>query len=198
MKALLDKYFQQLLRRLRLALGRALVDQVDDSAGLQVLQLKVLAGDIAACVKRYQNYGHTSHPRKNAQAIVIALGANRSELVAIAVDDADARKPDLEEGEHALYSDEGDYIWFKRNRIIELLTTEALFKASSKFTFETPLVDCTDTVNAATAYKVGGTKVVGAQGAVVPDAAGGSTIDAQCRAEVALLKSRIRAHGLIA
>jgi hypothetical protein len=47
-------------------------------------------------------------------------------------------------------------------------------------------------------YKVSGTKVVGAQGAVVPDAAGGATIDAEARTAINDLLARLRDHGLIA
>lgn len=54
------------------------------------------------------------------------------------------------------------------------------------------------TVNATTQYNVGGTKVVGAQGAAVADAAGGATIDAEARTAINTLLARLRAHGLIA
>lgn len=54
------------------------------------------------------------------------------------------------------------------------------------------------TVDASTSYKIGGTKVVGAQGAVVADAAGGVTIDAEARTAINTLLARLRTHGLIA
>lgn len=55
------------------------------------------------------------------------------------------------------------------------------------------------TVNAGVGgYKVSGTKVVGAQGASVPDAAGGATIDAEARTAINDLLARLRTHGLIA
>lgn len=45
---------------------------------------------------------------------------------------------------------------------------------------------------------VGGTKVVGARGAAIADAAGGSTIDSQARTAVAQILAALRTHGLIA
>lgn len=50
-------------------------------------------------------------------------------------------------------------------------------------------------------YEVGGTQVVGAQGAAVPDAAGGAVIDVEARAALNALLAELRAatgHGLIA
>ncbi len=48
------------------------------------------------------------------------------------------------------------------------------------------------------AYKANGTQVIGNQGAAVADAAGGATIDTECRAALNALLARLRTHGLIA
>lgn len=53
-------------------------------------------------------------------------------------------------------------------------------------------------VNVTTNYKVAGTQVVQAQGAAVPDATGGATIDTEARTAINALLARLRAHGLIA
>ena len=45
---------------------------------------------------------------------------------------------------------------------------------------------------------VAGNKVVGARGAAIADAAGGSTIDTQARAAIAQILGALRTHGLIA
>lgn len=49
-----------------------------------------------------------------------------------------------------------------------------------------------------TSLFVGATKVIGAQGAAVADASGGTVIDIEARAALNALLSRIRTHGLIA
>ena len=54
------------------------------------------------------------------------------------------------------------------------------------------------TTPTASEYRVSGTKVVGAQGAAVADAAGGATIDVEARTAINLLLARERTHGLIA
>jgi hypothetical protein len=53
-------------------------------------------------------------------------------------------------------------------------------------------------IYAVTAYYVGVTKVLGAQGAAVADASGGSVIDAEARTAINTLLARCRSHGLIA
>lgn len=55
----------------------------------------------------------------------------------------------------------------------------------------------TDANMAAAAFWVAGVQVVGARGAVVADAAGGTTIDVEARAAINALLARVRAHGLI-
>lgn len=52
-------------------------------------------------------------------------------------------------------------------------------------------------VDVSSRYEVSGTKVVGAQGAAVPDASGGVTIDTEARAAINALLARLRTHGLI-
>lgn len=54
------------------------------------------------------------------------------------------------------------------------------------------------TVDVGTSFAVVGTKVIGAQGAAVADAAGGATVDAEARTAINALLARCRAHGLIA
>jgi hypothetical protein len=49
----------------------------------------------------------------------------------------------------------------------------------------------------ATEILVGGTKVVGNQGAAVGDPAGGSVIDTQSRIAIAQILTVLRGHGLI-
>ena len=62
------------------------------------------------------------------------------------------------------------------------------------------LFDVNGVVNAATEYRVAGTKVVGAQGAALTDPTGGVVIDAESRTAIADINARMRAstgHGLV-
>jgi len=58
----------------------------------------------------FQHYGFTSRPREGAEIIIIREG---NHIIGIASDDRRYRLA-IEDGEVALYTDEGDYIHLKR------------------------------------------------------------------------------------
>lgn len=133
MKALLDRYTAPIVRRLRGMVTQAIVSLVDDGTGLQQLQLRLLNGETTTG-NRLQHYGFTSVPFEGAQAIALAVGGNRSHLVAVAVDDGRHRKTGLQPGEVAIYTDEGDEIVIGRGGLITV-------KGATKVRFETPLAE---------------------------------------------------------
>lgn len=114
----LRRWLDPIRRKLRLIVNRAIVSAVLDGQGFQVLQLKGLPGEVLDGVERFQNYGFTSVPLTGSEAIVVFVGGSRSHGVAIAVDDRRYRKKNLQPGESAQYSDEGDSIHLKRGKII--------------------------------------------------------------------------------
>ncbi len=66
----------------------------------------------------FQHYGFTSRPLNGAEGILIKEGNN---VILIASDDRRYRLQ-IEDGEVALYSDEGDKIHLKRNKEIHITT----------------------------------------------------------------------------
>jgi len=92
-----------------------------------------------------QHYGYTSRPKAGAEVVFIRQG---NSIIAIASDDRRYRIS-LENGEVALYTDEGDKIHLKRDRIIEILggekiiasTKVAEINASVSATITSPTVD---------------------------------------------------------
>ncbi len=130
----LDKLIAPLKTRLANMMARAVVSLVDDSKKMQILQLGVLADETRDDVERVQNYGFTSVPLSGAEAVVIFVGGRRDHGLAIAVDDRRYRIKNLESGEVAIYTDEGDSIVLKRGGNIEV-------NASTKVTITSPLVE---------------------------------------------------------
>ena len=85
------------------------------------------AGETISDREYFQHYGYSSRPRAGAEIIIIREGGH---FIAIASDDRRYRIS-LEDGEVALYTDEGDKIHLKRNRIIEIVGGEKV-KVSTK------------------------------------------------------------------
>lgn len=98
----------------------------------------------------FQHYGYTSRPLAGAEIIIIREGGH---FVAVGSDDRRYRIA-LENGEVALYTDEGDKIHLKRNRVIEIVGGEKIIAttkmaevtAATSTTVTSPLV----TVHAST------------------------------------------------
>lgn len=115
---------------------RAIVKVVDDSQKFQALQVDLGNDEVRGDVEHVQPYGFTSVPLKGAEAVTVAVGGRRDHLVAIMVGDRRYRLRNLESGEVAVYTDEGDQMVFKRGGTIEVT-------ASTKVKLITPLVEAT-------------------------------------------------------
>jgi phage baseplate assembly protein V len=104
--------------RLRNMIARGIVLAVKDTPAMQELKVSLLAGETREGVKRFQQYGFTSHPLDGAEQLTLDLGGDRDQLVVISVDDRRYRLKTLSQGEVALYTDEGDSIELKRGGIV--------------------------------------------------------------------------------
>lgn len=125
-----------LRRKIGLTVSRAVISLVRDAAKLQGVQVALLDDEARAECERFQEYGFTSVPFADAEAIAVAVGGARSHMVVIACDDRRYRKTGLKDGEVALYTDEGDYLLLKRGRIVEV-------KAGTKVRVDAPEVEMT-------------------------------------------------------
>ncbi len=118
----LRRILRPLGQKLRLLISRAIITAIRDDEGIQLIQVKCLSGEVLDGIERFQNYGVTSVPLPGAEAIVVFVGGARSHGVAIAVDDRRHRKKGMTPGESALHTDEGDYVYLKRGRILEIFS----------------------------------------------------------------------------
>lgn len=138
----LARAMRPLTQRLQLMVGRAVVQLVNDGLKLQGLQVALLADEVRDEVEHFQPYGFTSHPHPGAEAVVVCVAGSRDHALAIVVDDRRYRLKPLQQGEVALYTDEGDRIVLKRGGTVEVV-------ASTKVRLTTPLVECTGNVTVA-------------------------------------------------
>ena len=120
------KMLSPLSRRLRLMASRAVLSLISDATGMQIVQVKLLNGEVRDGIERVQNYGFTSVPLPGAEAIFLSLGGDRDHGIVITADDRRYRIKGLQGGEVAIYTDEdksaGEHrILFKRGKEIHLV-----------------------------------------------------------------------------
>lgn len=100
----LIKLLAPLSRRLRLMASRAVLSLIQDATGMQIVQVKLLDGEVCDGVERVQNYGFTSVPLPGAEAIFLSLGGDRDHGIVITADDRRWRIKGLQGGEVAVYT----------------------------------------------------------------------------------------------
>lgn len=130
----LSRLLEPIKRRLMLMVGRGLIQLSKDSGPTQRLQVSLMADEVRDNLERVQEYGFTSRPKPGAEAVVLFPGGSRDFGLVIAVDDRRYRLKSLQEGEVALYTDEGDAIHLKRGGTIEI-------KAASKVIVDSPSIE---------------------------------------------------------
>ncbi|WP_238890925.1 phage baseplate assembly protein V [Achromobacter insuavis] len=106
------------LNRIRLAIARALVGQVNDSGGLQIVQIGIQADVGRDQVERFQQYGMTSVPHPGAECVTLSVGGNTDHQAVINVDDRRYRMRGLKTGEMAIYDDQGMSVHLTRDGIV--------------------------------------------------------------------------------
>lgn len=129
MMDLIRRMLEPIARRVQLMIGRAIITTVTDSTGIQGVQISCYADEVRDGVQRLQQYGFTSNPKPGAQGIALFFNGNREDGVIIATEDKRYRVKNLESGEVAIYTDEGDEIRFKRGN-------EILIKSSTRVVIE--------------------------------------------------------------
>ena len=145
---MMDQVLARLRRRVDNMIGRAVVRLADDSTMLQQLQVSLQANEVRNA-ERFQQYGFSSVPLAESEAVLLFPTGLRDHVIAIAVDDRRYRPRDLEAGEVGLYHFEGDYIRLLNGRIVEVVAGTALnvtapevtVTASTKVTLDTPLCE---------------------------------------------------------
>ena len=134
---------------MRNILARGLVALGNSASKLQSLQLRLLAGEVKDNVEHLEPYGFTACPLEGSEALAGFIGGDRSHAVVIVVADRRFRLQGLKSGEVALYTDEGDFIHFKRDRIIDIETVTLNIKATESVNFDTPLISTTGRIESA-------------------------------------------------
>jgi len=142
------KIIDPVRRRIMNIISRGINRGVDDTKGIQRMKSSLFSDEIHDRMERFQEYGFTSVPKVGAEAIAIFHSGNREHGIIIAVDDRRFRLKNLQEGEVAIYTDEGDKIHFKRDKKIDIETSELTINATAKVIVNTQ--EATVTANTTT------------------------------------------------
>jgi phage baseplate assembly protein V len=150
---LTERILNGLARRIRMLVARGVVSLVNDALKVRQVQVMVLGDAVNA--QQFQEYGFTSVPLQGAEGVVASMSGVASHLILLATEDGRYRPNNLQPGQVALYTDEGDQIIFQRGRVIAITAGSALnvtapqvtVAASTKVTLNTPEVDVTGKLN---------------------------------------------------
>ena len=100
----------RIVNGLEMMLSKALVHTFDDNNDIQLVKLSGLSGEVLDGVERLQNYGLSSVPDSDSEAIVAYLNGKRDHGVVIVCDNGASRPTKLESGEVVLYSSNGQTV----------------------------------------------------------------------------------------
>lgn len=104
---LVQRLVRPLQRRVMLTVGRGVLAVIDDARLLQTLQVSLLADEVRDGVEHFQPYGLASAPIPGAECVFLSVAGSRDHGVVVVVSDRRHRPLALEQGEAALYTDEG-------------------------------------------------------------------------------------------
>lgn len=145
-----DSIMERVRQLMRDGVARAVLNVVDDEGNMQRVQISLLEDEVIDDVERFQDYGFTSVPEEGAEATVVFVGADRSHPIVVVADDRRVRKKGLKPGEVAVYHKNGDFIYLKNEKEIEIKTTTfkvncttATIVAESEVKLDSPLVTLT-------------------------------------------------------
>lgn len=143
MREAFERFLAPLKRRVFMMIARGVIENVDDSKLLQHVQVSLLKDEIRNDVERFQEYGFTSVPLpgEGCEAVALFLQGNRDHGIIIAVEDRQYRLKNLENGEVAIYTDEGDKIHLKRGNEIQISTETLTIDATTKLEINSPIVE---------------------------------------------------------
>lgn len=152
MRDQIKRLVDPIITRVRNVASRGVIKLVNDKTKIQQMQASLLAGELKDGIENYQNYGFSSVPLKGMEVLVVFCGGDRSNGVVVASGDRTYRLKELQPGEVAIYTDEGDYIKLARNRKIQVNTLHLEVTAAEdvSYTTKTMNINASNSVNITT------------------------------------------------
>jgi len=133
--------------RLRLVLSRGVVVNSQDDGPMQLLQVRLLSGELLGKVENLLPYGFSARPMDGAEVHVGSPAGERSRTVAFQVCDRRYRIKALPKGEVALYDQSGNVVHLKNDGTIAV-------QAVTRIDLESPLVRVSGKIKAEAPFDV--------------------------------------------
>ncbi|ELL9332596.1 phage baseplate assembly protein V [Vibrio fluvialis] len=137
MKRYVDRQLAPVRRRLQSMASRGLVTSVSEDTQRQKLQLVLESNESGDNIERFQDYGFSSFPPKNSEAVVMALNGCAAKRVAVAVEKKELR-PKGEQDDVFIYHADGHFIRLTKDRKLIISVAEAILEATTSFTIISP------------------------------------------------------------
>lgn len=106
-----DALFERLVRRVQMMFGRARISYVDDSGPVQKVQVRVSALETSDNRLRLAEFGFSSNPPIDSDALFLGISGDRSAVAAVATNHQPSRPRGLQSGETMLYSQDGKSVY---------------------------------------------------------------------------------------
>ena len=171
---------------------RGVLHLVKSADNIQKVQASGLADETLQDVELMQQFGFTSVPPANTQAVILPIGGQTTHGIVIATENGSFRVKNLQGGEVAVYDESGSVL--KKGRLIEIDCDVLKINAATKVDISSPLVE-TDQVFTAQGQinGNGGMAVQGGSGASftgnVQQSGGSFTTDGDVEAGIISLRN---------
>lgn len=125
-------------RRIMNMVSRGVIASADDEPGIQLEQVSLVYEEDKVSIERFQNYGFSSSPPADSEALVVFVGGGRDHGIIVATDDRQRRFTGLQPGECVIYNaNTGDSLVLKNDGSAELQTDKVVIK-SEEIEIEAP------------------------------------------------------------
>ena len=106
---IITQVIKPIRQRVMMTIARALIESIQDTSDIQVAKVSLLKDEIRE-MERMQNFGFTSNPPPESEAICIFVQGNREHGIVISTENRSKRLKNLAQGEAAIYRDENHKI----------------------------------------------------------------------------------------
>lgn len=120
---------------------RGVLHLVKSTDNIQKVQASGLADETLQDVELMQQFGFTSVPPANTQAVILPIGGQTTHGIVIATENGSFRVKNLQGGEVAVYDESGSSIVLKKGRLIEIDCDVLKINAATKVDISSPLVE---------------------------------------------------------